>query len=194
MERPPLFSGDPNTVQEFYQKQYGIASAGCERPVLATFSLTSCVAFGGYDANQRIGFLTHYDLKTEIESSLQALVNDLCSISKKRMHFDTRLVGGVGLFGSKRIIDVIKEYMRRPNNTKFSFDLTYEDTLGFPRMRSVAIDTSSGEWFRYTAQDAQKLMDDFWTIRKRAKSYGPAERVCMPPTLKELRKKRKRKK
>ncbi len=184
----PLYSGKAKAIQEVGQKQYATTSADNREYVLGTMHIGPCVAFAGYDSRRRIGFLAHYDHSTYMKESLDLLVRDLVDASSGTPEFDCRLVGGWGR-KENPMVTAIRNYFCANDELGLKIRITYEDIGGFPRQRSLALDTTTGIWYSYSLTCKPYEHRDLKASSRRSRSHGVAERVLKAKNQNVLKKK-----
>ena len=122
------------------------------KPAIATFQINTCVAIVGYDENNKIGFIAHYDAYTLIN-----IYDDIVSNLKKNytsknisneFFFNIHLVCG-NINRSERLVQKLYESFCKIKFSDVIF--TFKDkNIKQKGLKSILLDTQNG-----------KLYDDF---------------------------------
>lgn len=134
------FSG---TGVVIYQRGYGITNAQSRRPIIATTSISPCIAVLAYRSDTQTAALAHVDAEQDF-SSLEDMLDlpDFQGVANVQLHF----YGGLSNFDESRntcyglLNAVINANQRRPNFIICSFDV-----MALPHKSMFSFDARTGK-------------------------------------------------
>ncbi|WP_312255821.1 hypothetical protein [Stutzerimonas nitrititolerans] len=135
-------------VVEILQRELGITRASDPRPVLATVNVAMCTVFIGYDQENGIGFLGHFDFPGNT-SVLPTLFNTLRNLSGNSATYKCTILGG-NKYGwarsptTRRKIHLAASFA----STKYGINIQIEHEAPYQKLfkkTALKFDTRNGE-------------------------------------------------
>jgi len=172
-------------IIEVSQHEQAITNAEDKKPILATYGLAPCISFSGWSPRHRIGFMTHYDSKTELESSFEILLKNISEqLHWQSTEFETRIIGGYNYNNnSQETINFIKSKLNaRPNITM----KLVEERIFTREVESVLLDTITGYVGVYNPKKPVEINEDFFKelINNLNSLKTPARLIYVPGGMK----------
>ncbi len=125
------------------QHQYAITASNSELTKLSTKGIWICTGWYGWDRENKVAFLCHFDSPLSAASIPKVLKNIRSCVPDKH-HFESVLVGGKGWFWSQRTRNSIKDIVSNQNEVNIS--ITEEPFSKFPfSVINVTICSVTGE-------------------------------------------------
>lgn len=139
-------------IVEVLQRELAITRASDEHPILATVNVAMCTVFLGYEENNRIGFLGHFDFPCNT-TILPSLFQKLAKLSGPGATYKCRICGG-NKYGWARS-SVTRRKIREAVGTlapHYEIGLQIENEEAFlPLFKKIALqfDTRTGDIGEY---------------------------------------------
>ncbi len=198
---PPLYQGLFDQVCEIQQHEFAISNAKAQKPVLATWHLSTCVAVAGFSKDHQIGFLFHIDDGSDISEAIQQLVTLLTNKDLPQISFEYILIGGVDSnhekseekkksietqFDQKICEHII--FKRRPHKETCTFTMNefLRDSFWSKSVRlnrSIAIDMRNEDPLS-NIMGYEAIINPLSNYRKRKNTIEEAEEFCSLQTPK----------
>lgn len=137
--------GDYGLVEEIFQNEIGVTIAQDPKPILVTYGLLNCVGLVGFNENQRIGFVMHYQDNTDVDKAFGVLLYNLSRLTKGQQRtFKVRIAGGLSGM-SEKLVSKLKAKLQVPIRDDIRFEIKAENVLGHVlEGRNIGIDTRTG--------------------------------------------------
>lgn len=161
---------DYGLVEEVFQNEFGVTTAQDPKPILVTYGLMNCVGLVGFNEDQNIGFVTHYQDNTNIDEAFGALLYHLSRLTEEQQRiFKVRIAGGLSGM-SEKLVSQLKAKLQTPLRGDIRFELYGEDVLVHDQKgRDIGIDTQTG-----------KFIDSYNPLN------NPNHREPYPPEVKKM--------
>lgn len=112
----PEYQGDYSLLNLVYGGEATISTSESQRPVIGSIGMGPCVAMAGYDANQKIGFISHNGFGDHVEVLHDLVLDELRKKSKSELEMDIYIVGG--MVGSSELASRLRIYARENFNPR----------------------------------------------------------------------------
>lgn len=134
-------------TEEIFQNEYGITTTDDPKSILVTYGLVNCVGIVGFNPEQKIGFLAHYQDNTDIDGAFGTLLYWLSRITRgERRIFKVKIVGGVhGML--EELVKKLRAKLNQNLRDDIKFEIIKEDVLQHGvKGKDVGINTKTGEF------------------------------------------------
>jgi len=141
--RPEVFLGDYSLLNQVSTHEASVSTANSPRPVLETVGMGPCVAMAGYDAEQRIGFLSHSCIGDDVDAH-DLVLEEMKKLTSKELCMQVYIVGG--MVGSGKLASRLRNYARQKlNPTTIQEDLALKVSDWTYSGKSFVLDTRDGK-------------------------------------------------
>ncbi len=174
-------------IAEALQSEASFTIATDEKPIVATYGASFCIALGGYDVTNKLAFIVHFSNVREVTKSSGIILDSISKLAAKKIEkpIQLHLRGGVKGY-SEAMIEAIKLWMKIRSN--LPMEIASEDvlnsTLGLCS-QSLSIDSRNGEVAEYNPMDNSKHRDmsELDIMHARFSTINPSIKIAYYPKL-----------
>lgn len=151
--RPEVFKGDYSLVNIVEVGEASISTP--DKPILLTYALGPCVALAGYDAKQKIGFLSH-NCVGNVNTLHDLVLKEINKQTTEEIHMQIYIVGGMR--GSYETVSNLRNYAKQKlNPTAINEDLALKVGDFTYLGKSFVLDTRNGKIYSVSGEKLPEI-------------------------------------